>query len=106
MPRFVLSPFVETTAASAWSLPARSSTEASMPCPTTNPPFQTGPRRASAHSLSPTAGTAPPDPSLPAGAEAGERVLPLVDGGDLPAGGEEILRDRGADATASDDDGL
>src|SRR5262245_49362478 len=57
---FVLSPSVETTAASASSIPARRSTSVSMPCPTTKPPRQSVPSRASASSFSSTAVTSQP----------------------------------------------
>ena len=56
---FVLSPSVATTAASALSIPARSSTSVSIPCPTTKPPLQR--------------------------AEPRQRLLVLVDGGHVPA---------------------
>src|SRR5947209_6797410 len=57
---FVLSPFVATTAASASSIPASRSTSTSMPCPTTKPPDQWSPRRASASSFSSIATTSHP----------------------------------------------
>src|SRR6266508_1226699 len=57
---FVLSPFVATTTASASSMPASRSTLTSIPCPTTNPPGQWSPRRASASSFSSMATTSQP----------------------------------------------
>src|SRR6266516_6038792 len=71
---FVLSPFVATTTASASSMPASRRTLTSMPCPTTKPPGQWSPRRASASSFSSIATTSQPtfvsffateDPTLP-----------------------------------------
>src|SRR5690242_8075946 len=63
--RFVLSPSVDTTAASASSAPARASTVASRPWPRTNPPRQPAPRRSNASSLSSTAVTSQPSPTSP-----------------------------------------
>src|SRR5262245_54308733 len=60
MTRFVLSPSVETTTASASGTPALRRTSESMPCPTRNPPAQRAPRRASASSCSSTAVTSQP----------------------------------------------
>jgi len=57
MTRFVLSPSVETTTASASSIPASRSTAVSMPWPTMNPPVQFSPRRLRADSFSSTAVT-------------------------------------------------
>src|SRR5207244_4285050 len=57
---FVLSPSVETTTASASSIPASRRTALSMPWPRTNPPVQFSPRRLRADSLSSTAVTSHP----------------------------------------------
>src|SRR3989440_4385799 len=58
--RFVLSPFVATTTASASSIPASRSTSASMPWPSTKPPRQFSPSLVSASSFSSTAVTSQP----------------------------------------------
>src|SRR6185295_9455483 len=60
MTRFVLSPDVATTTASASGTPAFRRISASIPCPTTKPPDQRDPRRASASSCSSTAVTSQP----------------------------------------------
>src|SRR5580765_3743335 len=60
MTRFVLSPLVATTTASASGTPARRRISASIPWPTMNPPAQRGPSRASASSFSSTAVTSQP----------------------------------------------
>src|SRR5439155_73780 len=60
MTRFVLSPFVATTTASASSIPASRSTSASMPWPSTKPPRQFSPSLVSASSFSSTAVTSHP----------------------------------------------
>src|SRR3954449_5089791 len=52
MTTFVLSPSVETTTASASSIPASRRTSVSMPCPTRNRPGQFSPSRESASSFS------------------------------------------------------
>src|SRR5437870_3478166 len=58
--RFVLSPLVATTTASASSIPAARSTSTSIPWPSTKPPGQSSPKRASASSFSSTAVTSYP----------------------------------------------
>src|SRR5215212_10391049 len=60
MTRFVLSPFVATTTASASGTPAWRRISASIPCPTTKPPAQRAPSRPSASSFSSTAVTSQP----------------------------------------------
>ena len=60
MTRFVLSPLVATTTASASGTPARRRISASIPWPTMNPPAQREPSRASASSCSSTAVTSQP----------------------------------------------
>src|SRR6059036_1772053 len=57
---FVLSPFVATTTASASAIPASRRTLTSIPCPTTKPPDQCSPSRASASSFSSIAVTSQP----------------------------------------------
>ena len=79
--RFVLSPSVATTTASASSIPASRSTSSSMPWPTMKPPLQSSPSRLSASSFSSIAVTSQPS-----------RVEPLGDGR--------------ADAAAADDNCL
>src|SRR3954452_24630502 len=58
--RFVLSPSVETTTASASSMPASRRMALSMPWPRTKPPVQFSPRRLRADSFSSTAVTSHP----------------------------------------------
>src|SRR3954451_9831259 len=60
MTMFVLSPSVETTTASASSIPARRRTSMSIPWPSTKPPAQWSPRRPRASSFSSTAVTSHP----------------------------------------------
>ena len=60
--RFVLSPSVVTTTASASSMPASRSSVRSMPCPTRKPPVQCSPSRARASSFSSSAVTSQPEP--------------------------------------------
>src|SRR5918994_2752370 len=60
MTRFVLSPLVATTTASASETPARRRISASIPWPTTKPPDQRGPSRERASSCSSTAVTSQP----------------------------------------------
>src|SRR5687768_13348190 len=60
MTRFVLSPLVATTTASASGTPARRRISASIPWPTMNPPAQRAPRRARASSCSSIAVTSQP----------------------------------------------
>ena len=78
---FVLSPAVATTRRRPARSRPRAGASDSIPCPTTKPPFQPSP-------------------------EARERLLVLVDGGDVPAVLRELERDRGADAPTSDHDCL
>src|SRR6185312_15194928 len=66
---FVLSPSVEATNASASAIPARSSTDVSIPCPRWNSPGQFGPRRPRASSLSSMTTSQPSSRSRPATAE-------------------------------------
>src|SRR5262249_40459246 len=73
-----LSPFVETTAASASDRCARSSTVTSIPCPTTNPPFQAGPRRPSASSSSSTTVTSQPSAARPFATAEPTRPAPMT----------------------------
>src|SRR4051794_32758547 len=63
MTMFVLSPSVETTTASASSIPARRRTSMSIPWPSTKPPAQWSPRRPRASSFSSTAVTSHPSRS-------------------------------------------
>ena len=79
--RFVLSPEVATTAASASSIPARS-------------------QRLGLHRV------ADDEAALPALAEPGERFLVLVDCRDVPAVGGELQRHGRSDPTAADHDCL
>src|SRR5688572_27183496 len=60
MTRFVLSPLVATTTASASGTPALRRISASIPCPTMKPPAQREPSRTSASSCSSTAVTSQP----------------------------------------------
>ena len=63
MTRFVLSPFVATTTASASSIPAARRMSMSIPCPTMKPPVQPVPSRFSASSFSSTTETSQPSRS-------------------------------------------
>src|SRR6187200_1802294 len=75
---FVLSPAVETTAASASARPASSSTVTSIPCPTTKPPRQVGPRRPSASSSSSTTVTSQPSAARPLATAEPTRPHPMT----------------------------
>ena len=78
MTTFVLSPSVETTAASASAMPACSRTVVSMPWPTTKPPRQPGSSRTSASSLSSTTVTSQPSAARPFATAEPTRPQPMT----------------------------